>query len=159
MHSEPQGASECAMLLFMRAQLRLVPAAAAVIFDDTGFVLLTRRADNGLWCLPSGHMEPGESLQETVVRETREETGLEVVAERAVGVYSRPHPYYTDQGRHVLGFVFLCRIVGGRLGLSDETTEARYFDPEQLPEDLVPTHIQRIRDAVAVRNGEEFFAR
>jgi 8-oxo-dGTP pyrophosphatase MutT (NUDIX family) len=147
------------MLVSVPERLHIVAVAAAAIFDDSGRVLLTRRADNGLWCLPSGHMEPGESLQETVVRETREETGLDVVAERAVGVYSRPYPYYAKQGRHVVAFVFLCRIVGGRLGLSDETTEAGYFDPAQLPDDLVPTHVERIRDAMAVRDGAEFFVR
>ena len=140
----------------MSEPLRLVPAAAAVIFDDSGRVLLSRRADNALWCLPSGRMEPGESLSETVVRETLEETGLRVVVDKAVGVYSEPHPYYMQRGSHVVGFVFLCQIVEGSLTLSDETTEFGYFDPAALPSDIVPTHIERINDAVAVRQGGEF---
>jgi len=104
-------------------------------------------------------MEPGESIDETVVRETREETGLAVVAERAVGVYSRLHPYYADRGRHVVAVVFLCPVVGGDLCHSDETTEFGYFDPAALPHDIVPTHVERIADAIAVRNGGEFRVR
>jgi len=139
--------------------LRLVPAAAAAIFDEGGNVLLTRRADNGLWCLPGGEMEPGESLSNTVIRETFEETGLRVTPEQPVGVYSLPHPYYTGQGRHVIGFVFLCRVVGGDLRLSPETTEFGYFDPAALPTDIVPTHVERILDAVDVRDGAGFRVR
>ena len=142
-----------------RSSLRLVPAAHAVIFDKVGNVLLTRRADNGLWCCPSGQMEPGESLVETVVRETLEETGLEVVVDRAVGVYSSPHPYYTEKGRHIIGFGFVCRVVGGTLRLSEETTEFGYFPPDDLPEDIVPTHVERVRDAVAALGGADFQVR
>src|SRR5215472_8463510 len=62
---------------------------AAVIFDaPRQRVLLTRRADNGLWCLPSGGMEPGESVTDTCVREVLEETGLHVQVLRLIGVYS-----------------------------------------------------------------------
>jgi 8-oxo-dGTP pyrophosphatase MutT (NUDIX family) len=140
-------------------RLRLVPSAVAVVFDEAGRVLLTRRADNGRWCLPSGEMEVGESVEEAAVRETREETGLFVVADKPVGVYSRPHPYYAAKGKHVLAFVFLCRVVGGTLGVTNETTEFGWFAPDALPTDIVPTHPQRIDDAVAVRAGGGFCVR
>lgn len=139
--------------------LRLAPAAAAVILNDAGEVLLTRRADNGLWCLPSGHMEVGETIEQAAVRETREETGLEVVVEHAVGVYSGPDPYYTERGLQPVVFTFLCRIVGGALGVSEETTEFGYFAPDALPADIVPPHVQRIADAIAVRRGAAFAVR
>ena len=47
---------------------------SAIIFNDEGRFLLTRRSDNGQWCLPSGGLEPGESLEETCIREVFEET-------------------------------------------------------------------------------------
>ena len=54
----------------------IVPACDAVIFDSTGDkVLLTRRTDNGRWCLPGGAMDPGESASECCAREVLEETG------------------------------------------------------------------------------------
>ena len=68
----------------------LQPGVAAVIFNMAGQVLLQRRSDNGEWGLPGGIMEPGEEPAETLVREIREETALEVVPERIVGVYSGP---------------------------------------------------------------------
>jgi len=58
---------------------------SAIIFDDEGRFLLTRRSDNGQWCLPSGGLEPGESLEETCIREVFEETGLHVRIKRLVG--------------------------------------------------------------------------
>ena len=69
------------------------------------------------------------------------------------------HPYYAESGRHVVGFVFLCRVVGGEFALSAETTEFGYFDPNDLPHDIVPTHVERVADAAAVRAGGEFRAR
>ncbi|MEP6984348.1 MAG: NUDIX domain-containing protein, partial [Chloroflexota bacterium] len=69
------------------AELRT--GCSAFILDPMGErVLLTRRTDNGRWCLPGGAMEAGESLAETCIREVREETGLEVRILRLVGIYS-----------------------------------------------------------------------
>ena len=63
---------------------------SAVIFDEQGRILLTKRRDNGQWCLPSGGMESGESAAEACIREVWEETGLHVGVKRLVGVYSYP---------------------------------------------------------------------
>src|SRR5436190_11343490 len=69
---------------------------SAFILDPMGErVLMTRRADNGQWCLPGGAMEAGESLSETCIREVWEETGLVVRIMRLVGVYSTPHRIVT----------------------------------------------------------------
>ena len=72
-------------------QAKLRPGASAIIFDDARQrVLLTRRSDNGRWCLPGGGMDPGESVEETCIREVSEETGLDVQVTRLVGVYTSP---------------------------------------------------------------------
>src|SRR5438034_11818350 len=65
------------------------PGVSAIILTGEG-LLLQRRSDNRLWGLPGGGVEPGESVTEAVVREVREETGLEVVPLRLIGVYSSP---------------------------------------------------------------------
>src|SRR5512138_962466 len=62
-----------------------------VLFEaDKKTVLLTRRADNGQWCLPGGRVDPGESVSEACIRELQEETGIDSHVRRLVGVYSDP---------------------------------------------------------------------
>src|SRR5258708_12217582 len=70
----------------------LVPAASAVVTDNEGKILLHRRSDNDLWALPGGAMEIGESISETVVREAKEETGLDVGIKRLFCIYTNPNP-------------------------------------------------------------------
>lgn len=125
--------------------------ANAIILNEAGEVLLTRRADNGLWCLPGGHMDYGETIRQCTVREAYEETGLLVEAERLVGVYSRPNPKGNGvpNPKHYVILAFVCRPVGGELRLCEETTAIRYFAPSALPEGLWPWHRQRILDTLA----------
>jgi 8-oxo-dGTP pyrophosphatase MutT (NUDIX family) len=126
----------------------------ACIFDPSREkLLLTRRSDNGRWCLPGGHMEPGETLAECVEREVWEETGLRVAAGRLIGVYSNPNLLlvYPDGPRtQIVGLVFEARVIGGALGLSDETTEAGYFTADEIATmDVLEHHRERIADACA----------
>lgn len=132
----------------------LTIGASALILDESGErVLLTRRTDNGRWCLPGGRMDPGESLAETCVREVREETGLEVEVVRLIGVYSSPDvlvEYADGNRRQIVAAHFLVRVLGGVLQLSDETTEAGYFGLDELEAlDLMETHRPRIGDSFA----------
>lgn len=115
--------------------------AFAVITNADGEVLLCHRTDYDLWNMPGGGVEDGESPWEAVVRETREEVRLEVVVERLAGAYWKP-----DASELVL--TFLCRVVGGEPGTSDEADEVGYFRPAELPENMSPRHAQRIRDAL-----------
>jgi 8-oxo-dGTP pyrophosphatase MutT (NUDIX family) len=136
--------------------------ASALILDERGErVLLTRRSDNGRWCLPGGRMDPGESLPETCLREVREETGLEVEVVRLIGLYSSPDvlvEYADGNRRQIVAAHFLVRVLGGELGLSDETTEAVYFSRADLEAlDLMEHHRPRIVDSFVGR--EAAFAR
>jgi ADP-ribose pyrophosphatase YjhB (NUDIX family) len=128
----------------------------AIIFDESGRVLLTRRRDNGQWCLPGGAYETGESVSEAISREVREETGLAVEADHLIGVYSTPHRFsqYNDGNRYQLVILsFLCKITGGTtVSSTDETTDIGYFDPNDLPE-LVEPHYERIKDALAANTA------
>lgn len=134
-------------------QGRLSVGTAAVIRDAAGRVLLTRRADNGRWCLPGGRMEPGESAAECCAREVLEETGLRVRFLRLVGVYTSPDRLvtYPDGNRwQVVAVCFAAEVVDGTLGLSDETTEYGYFSPAQLADlDIMENHRERILDTLA----------
>jgi 8-oxo-dGTP pyrophosphatase MutT (NUDIX family) len=136
----------------------LMVGCAAVIFDaKREKVLLTRRADNGRWCLPGGRMEPGETAAEACEREAWEETGLRVKVTRLVGVYTDPNlviKYKDSNSFQVIAMCFEARIVGGEAGLSNETTEYGWYTPAQIAGmDVVDHHPQRIADAVANREG------
>jgi 8-oxo-dGTP diphosphatase len=136
----------------------LTPAAAAIILDEEGKVLLMRRGDGRGWSLPGGVMEPGEKIADCMVREVQEETGLEVEPVRLTGVYSDPDvnrfTFPNGDQVHIVSATFECRVVGGRLQPDgDESLELSYFDPGELPETLVPPHYIRIQDAMAGREA------
>ena len=125
---------------------------SAVIFTDgREKVLLTRRTDNGQWCLPGGGMEPGESAAEACLREVWEETGLRVRVLRLIGVYSNPNQLvvYPDGNKvHMVVLSFEAEVTGGELGLSNETTDFGYYTLEEAAGmDIIGNHFQRIEDA------------
>ena len=124
--------------------------ANAIVLNEAGQVLLIRRADNGRWCLPGGHVDYGETVAQCVVRETYEETGVEVEVERLSGVYSRPYEAQEGLTRpsHYVILAFLCRPAGGEMRLSRESTDVRYFALDELPETLWSWHRERIEDAL-----------
>ncbi len=133
---------------------RLSVGCSVIIFDADGQkVLLTRRTDNGQWCLPGGRLDPGESVEECIIRETLEETGLHIRVIRLLGVYSNPHmiAVYADGNRwQVIAISFLAEVVGGEPRLSDETTGIGYFSLEEMAGmDLMAHHRERISDALA----------
>ncbi|HLG64528.1 MAG TPA: NUDIX domain-containing protein [Ktedonosporobacter sp.] len=113
---------------------------SALIFQE-GRVLLAHRRDIDWWNLPGGGMELGETVEETLYREVREETGLDVAIEQLVGVYSKP------QKREVV-LSFRCRITGGELTETEESRECRFFAPDSMPRNTLPKHRQRVEDAL-----------
>ena len=128
---------------------------SAAIFDEQGRILLTRRTDNGQWCLPGGRMESGESVAEACEREVLEETRLTVHVTRLVGVYSHPDQLvvYPDENKaHIVALHFEAEVIGGELGLSDETTDYGYFALQELEGlDFIGRHKERILDTLEKR--------
>ncbi|GAB4455742.1 MAG: NUDIX domain-containing protein [Anaerolineales bacterium] len=142
-----------------QGKLRL--GCSAAIFDAQGRILLTCRTDNGQWCLPGGGMEAGESAAEACEREVWEETGLSVRVKRLVGVYSHPDQLavYPDGNKaHIVVLHFEAEVIGGKLGLSEETTDFGYFTLEEVEMlDMLGRHKERILDTLA--NQKEAFVR
>ena len=131
----------------------LRPGASGLIFDQAREkVLLTRREDNGQWCLPGGGMDPGESAAEACAREVLEETGLQVLVTKLVGIYTTPHLLieYPDGNKfQPVTFSFEAQVTGGELKLSEETTDFGYFTVAELETmDLMGNHLHRIYDAI-----------
>jgi 8-oxo-dGTP pyrophosphatase MutT (NUDIX family) len=137
-----------------QGKLRL--GCSASIFDEQGRVFLTRRADNGQWCLPGGGMEAGESVAEACEREVWEETGLRVRVKRLVGVYSHSDQLvvYPDGNKaHIVALHFEAEIVSGQPALSNETTDFGYFTIEAIAElDFLGRHKERIVDTLENRS-------
>lgn len=108
-------------------------------------VLLTLREDIPMWCLPGGRVEAGESVAQAAIREVYEETGVQVVLTRLVGVYSRPD--WANGGDH--GVVFTAKPkCGVPRPLDGEAIDVQYFAVDALPPRLFWWDRQRIMDGV-----------
>jgi ADP-ribose pyrophosphatase YjhB (NUDIX family) len=124
------------------------------VFNERGEILLQKRSDNGFWSMPGGAVDPGESVEEGVLREVWEETGLHVRLVRLVGVYSDPRNYmvtrYPDGNVvHSVSLCFVCERVSGTLQISHESTDIGYFPVQALPEPMMPSHRLRLQDVLA----------
>jgi ADP-ribose pyrophosphatase YjhB (NUDIX family) len=119
------------------------------IIDDSK-ILLTKRRDFPVWCIPGGHLLVGESAIEAGLREAKEETGLEVEVTGLVGVYSMPHKWEDGSCEIILRG----RPSGGELIPSTtETVDARFFSLEALPSDLIGWQRHQASDALSGRSG------
>ncbi|MET8644342.1 NUDIX domain-containing protein [Streptomyces sp. NPDC004074] len=130
----------------------VVPSVVAFVRDGAGRVLMVQRSDNGRWALPGGGHDLGESIADTVVREVREETGIEVRVADLSGIYTDPgHVMRYDDGevRQQFSLCFRARPIGGVLRTSSETTQVRWVDPADLGGlDVHPTMRLRIDHAM-----------
>ena len=114
-----------------------------------GKILLTQREDFETWILPGGGVEDSESLAQAAIRETREETGLDVELTRLVGVYSRLGSWW--DGYMVL---FAAKPVGGEIKCQEgETIAVEWFAFDELPGPLSLGHKRRIQDAIEGASG------
>lgn len=133
----------------------LVVAVAVVVVDDQGRVLMIERTDNGKWALPGGAQELGESVREAAVRETREETGIEIEVSGVVGIYSDPrHVIAYDDGevRQEFSICLRARAVGGAPQSSSESRAVRWVTAPELERLPIDARMRRriddgLRDA------------
>jgi ADP-ribose pyrophosphatase YjhB (NUDIX family) len=119
----------------------LVPSVTAIVTDASGAILMVHKTDNDLWALPGGGMDLGESITQTVSREVKEETGLDVEVTGIVGIYTDPgHVMAYDDGevRQECSVCLTTRLLGGTLTTSSETSEVGFVLPESL--DILQIH-------------------
>lgn len=114
----------------------VVPSVNVVVVNDDGAILLIRRSDNDNWALPGGAMDLGESLPDAAVRETVEETGIDVEVTGIVGLYTDPRHVilYTSDNevRQEFSVVLTARPGGGTPTPSAESTEVRWLQPGDI---------------------------
>lgn len=127
-----------------------IGSSVAVLHD--GRLLVTRREDNSLWCLPGGGIDPGETFAEAAAREALEETGIQVEVESVLAVYTDPDVVVRSRDGAKLtqtyGVCFRARLISGTPGLSDEVTEVAWVDADEasrLP--FIPLHRKLVRAA------------
>ena len=128
----------------------LVPAVTVVVAREDGAILLIRRTDNGNWAVPGGGMDFGESITDTAVRETQEETGITCEITGLVGIYTNPHHVIrhtsNNEVRQEFSIVFTARPVGGQLQPSSESSDPQWVSPEAISGlQMHPSMRQRIQ--------------
>jgi 8-oxo-dGTP diphosphatase len=108
-----------------------IPAVGAVISDEAGRILLVQRAHEpavGRWSLPGGRVERGESRRQALVREVKEETGLDVVVVEQLGSLV----IAVDDGASYDVVDFRCRVVGGAIRAGDDAADVRWFQLTEI---------------------------
>lgn len=116
-------------------------SVAGVVVSDDGRALLIQRRDNHRWEPPGGVLELGESIDDGLRREVREETGLDVEPVALTGVYK-------NMKRGIVALVFRCKAVGGQLNVSDETEAFRWASEAEVTEFASEAYAVRVLDAL-----------
>lgn len=130
-------------------------STAIIPYPDNKILLIKRntRPFVGFWALPGGRMDPGETIDQTVIREVKEETGLEVKIVRVVGEYVErgareeiEYEYYPT--------CFVVEPMGGELKKQDsEIQEMKLFSLDALPKPLAFEHEKMLEDYVQAKKG------
>lgn len=119
------------------------PAAIGIVFNkDKTNILLVKRKDIPLWVLPGGGIDPHETAEQAIRRETLEETGLTVEIERKCAEYT---PINTLAS---FTTVFICQVKGGKVRLSSETADIQFFPLQKLPPTFFYIHREWLQDAL-----------
>ncbi|WP_455645700.1 NUDIX domain-containing protein [Methanosphaera sp.] len=118
-----------------------------IIIKNNETVLIKRLNDpyKDHWALPGGFVEYGEKVEDAAIRETKEETGLDVELDELVGVYSDPQ---RDPRGHTVTVAFKAHIIGSQLKSSSDAKDAKYVKISELKEvDLAFDHKDILSDA------------
>jgi 8-oxo-dGTP diphosphatase len=118
--------------------------AFAAVFDATGSVLLVKRRDFPVWNLPGGKVRSDETPWAAAVRETQEETGLDISLRRLTGAYSK-------RARREIVLNFDADAFGGRIVPTAEGVRSDFFPLDALPDATLPKHVERIHDSAERR--------
>jgi 8-oxo-dGTP diphosphatase len=117
----------------------------AVIIRGSKVLLIKRgvEPDKGYWGTPGGYVDWDESVEDTVKREVKEETNLDVTSLKLVGLYSKPsrHP------KQAINALFLVKAKG-KAKHGDDTLDARWFSTSKLPNKMALDHRQLIKDTL-----------
>jgi ADP-ribose pyrophosphatase YjhB (NUDIX family) len=122
--------SQCAWIHYLDPKV----ACGTVAESNGSFALIQRSIDprKGFWSFPCGFMEIDETTEQAAIRETKEETGLDVELEGHLGTYSYPDNFY---GGAIVVVVYRARVLGGTLQADDDCCDAKFVSPQEIPWD------------------------
>lgn len=104
----------------------------AAIFNDNKILLV--KENSGKWSLPGGWVDVNVSVKENTIKEVKEESGLDVTADKIIAVQDRAKHNLPVYAYGVCKIFVLCSVIGGEFEKNIETTESRYFNKNELPE-------------------------
>lgn len=128
----------------------IVAAASAVVITKDNKIVLNRRVDNDTWSLLGGAMEFGESIEDTIKREIKEEAGVDAEVIKIIGIYSDPNhviEYSDGEVRQEFSICFLCRTLDNAFKVSNESKEVKAFSVDEITKlNIHPSQLKRIND-------------
>jgi 8-oxo-dGTP diphosphatase len=134
-----------------------IVAAGGFVENKQGEILLVKVRRSGDWVFPGGQVEVGENLIDGVIREIKEESGIDVVVSHLVGIYSNTATYEGHSGVKIVPtkvmFDFVCEPVGGELITSDETSDSRWVSKDEVLSKVSAPALQTRYQAYLDYNG------
>ncbi len=126
--------------------LKRVDVVSALIHDNKGNILIVKniKGDSFYWGLPGGAVEEGETLEQAVIREVKEETGYNIVI---TGLSSLREIFFSERGHHALIVTFFAKVIDGEINIKDpdnDIAEVKWADI-QTAKDLMPSLFESLR--------------
>jgi 8-oxo-dGTP pyrophosphatase MutT (NUDIX family) len=127
----------------------MVTAVTCIIYDKNKGLLFEKRTDNGLWCVPGGAIELGESLEEALKREVKEETSLDIFNPKILDIKASVHLVYPNQDEvYYTDVVYVVNEYEGELNPDSESEKLVWYQIDNLPGNIMPTQIDYINNFI-----------
>jgi len=140
-HKERQVCSSCDYVYYRNP----APAAGVILVENDEVLMVRRKFEpkRGMWSLPAGFLESDEDVEECAVRETKEETNLDIEIVRLLNAYSA----FDDPRTAVVLLIYIGKRVGGEVRPGDDASETAFFHLDRLPEDIAfESHKNALKD-------------
>ncbi len=124
-----------------------------LIIEDRKIILLKRAIYpfKDFWVLPGGKVKYGETVEQAIVREIKEELGIKIRIKRLLGVYSNPS---RDPRYHSVSIAYVLKRISGKIKLNFEASQFKYFSLNKLPKKIGFDHRKIINDFKKLTNYE-----
>lgn len=127
-----------------------IVAVDGIVENERNEILLVKHRDKEVWTIPGGQVEIGENLVDALIREIKEESGIDVSVNKLVCISSNTCTYEGYNGYGTVPtkvmFGFTCRFIGGQLSVSDETSESRWVSKDSVLDYItVPNLVERFK--------------